>query len=112
MHRLTRAAFFSSTHLCTHTKEHLVHACLHKMYPQVFLEQEVLRVLAELNAVEIACIVYARITTCKFYSSSNRAVTYIGILTQFFYKYFICWNIGTKIEIVVLFKGAMHLFTS
>ena len=88
---------------------------MRKMYPQVFLEQEVLRVLAELNAAEIACIVYVRITTCNFYSSSNRAVPYIGILTQFFYKYFICWNIeilGIKIEILVLFKGAMHLFTS
>ena len=29
VHRSTRAAFFSSTHLCTRTKEHLVHACLY-----------------------------------------------------------------------------------
>ena len=59
VHRLTRAAFCSNTHLCTRT---MVHACLHELYPRVFLEQEVMRVLSELNAVEIARIACARIT--------------------------------------------------
>ena len=58
------------------TKKHLVHACLHKIYLRVFFEQEVLRVLAELNTIEIARIVCARITTGDFHSSSNRAVQY------------------------------------
>ena len=44
--------------------------------PASFFEQEVLRVLAELNTVEIACIECARITTRDFQSSSNRAVLY------------------------------------
>ena len=79
MHRSTRAAFSSSTHLCMHTKKHLVHPCLHKMYPQVFFEQEILRVLTELNTVEIARIVCVRITTCDFHSSSNQAVSYIYV---------------------------------
>ena len=37
----------------------MVHRCLHKIYPRVFFKQEVLRVLAELNAIEItrnACV--------------------------------------------------------
>ena len=71
VHKTTRAAFFSSTHLCTRTKEHLLHVCLHKKYPPVYFEQEVLHVLAELNAVEIAHIACACITTRDFYSSSN-----------------------------------------
>ena len=75
----TCAAFFSSTHLCTRTKEHLVHACLYKMYPRVFFEQEVLRVLTELNTVEIAHIVCALITTHNFHSSSNQAILYLNI---------------------------------
>ena len=70
----THAVFFSSTPLCTHAKEQLVHECLHKMYLRVFFEQEVLLVLAELNAVEIARIMCAFITTHDFHSSSNRAV--------------------------------------
>ena len=49
----TCAAFFLSTHSCMCMKEHLVHAWLHKMYPQVLFGQEVLRVLAELNMAEI-----------------------------------------------------------
>ena len=77
VHRLTRAAFISITHLCTCTKEHLVIASLHKIYPRAFFEQEVLRVLAELNAVEIARIACACITTRDFYSISNRAVLYM-----------------------------------
>ena len=50
-------------------KEHLVYVCLHNMDPPVFFEQEVLRVLAELNAVEIAHIVCACITSLNFKSS-------------------------------------------
>ena len=65
-------------HLCTRTKECLVHVCLHKMYQRVFLEQEVLHVLTELNTVEIARTACARITTFDFHSSSNRAVPYGG----------------------------------
>ena len=49
-------AFFVSTHLSTHEEPQLVHASLHKMYPQVFFEQVVLRVLAELTAREITHI--------------------------------------------------------
>ena len=44
---------------------------LHKMYPPVFFEQEVLHVLAELNVVEIARIACACITASDFHSSSN-----------------------------------------
>ena len=80
VHRSTRAAFFSSTQLCTRAKEHLLHASLHKKYPRVYFEQEVLRVLAELNSVEIARIVCACITTRDFYSSSNRAVLYFKVI--------------------------------
>ena len=58
------------------TKKHLVHPCLHKIYLRVFFQQEVLRVLAELNKIEIARIVCARITTRDFHSSLNRAVLY------------------------------------
>ena len=76
MRRLTRAAFFSNTHLCMRSKEHLVHECLHKIHPRIFFKQEVLRVLAELNAVEIARIACAYVTTRDFYSSLNRAVPY------------------------------------
>ena len=42
--------------------------------------QKALRVLAELNTVEIACIACARIATRDFHSSSNRAVPYIQLL--------------------------------
>ena len=49
------------------------------MYPRVFFEQEVLHVLAVLNAVEIACFVCGDITTRDFHSSSNRAVPYFSI---------------------------------
>ena len=70
----------SSTQLCTRAKEHLLHASLHKSYPRVYFEQEVLRVLAELNSVEIARIVCACITTRDFYSSSNRAVLYFKVI--------------------------------
>ena len=77
VHRSTCAAFFLSTHLCTCTKEHLVHTCLHKMYPRVFFEQEVLRALAEFNAVKIVRMVCARITTHDFHSSSNLSVPYV-----------------------------------
>ena len=44
---------------------------LHKMYLRVFFEQEVLRVLAELNKSEITCIACARITTHDFPLSLN-----------------------------------------
>ena len=77
MHRSTRAAFFSNTQLCTRAKAHLIHVCLHKLYPQVFFEQEALRVLAKLNAVEIAPVDCTCITTHDFYSSSNRAVLHV-----------------------------------
>ena len=66
VHRLTCAAFFSSTHLYMRTKEHLVHAC-QKNAPASIFEQEVLCVHAELNAVEIACIMCARITPHHFH---------------------------------------------
>ena len=61
-------------------KEHLEIVSLHKVYPRVFFKQEVLRVLAELNAVEIARIAFACITTRDFYSSSNRAVPYYSCI--------------------------------
>ena len=61
------------------TKEHLVHPCLLKMYPRVFFEKKVLRVLAELNAFEIARIMCARIATCDFHSSSYQAVPYFMV---------------------------------
>ena len=56
-----------------------MHACLHKMYPQVFFEQKVLRLLAELNAIEITRITCARFPTCNFPLSLNRAVPYTHI---------------------------------
>ena len=62
--RSTRAVFFLSTHVCTCTETQLVHMCLHKMCTPVFFEQEVLRVLAELNESEITGI-----TTHDFPSS-------------------------------------------
>ena len=71
--------FFEHSLICTRMEAQLVHAWLHKMYPRVFIEQEVLRVLTELNAIEITCIVCAHITTCDFHSSLNRAVPYLGI---------------------------------
>ena len=60
-------------------KAQLVHVWLHKMYPRVFIKQEVLCVLAELNAIETTCISCAHITTCDFHSSLNRAVPYLSI---------------------------------
>ena len=66
MYRSTRAVFFLSTHLCTCTEPQLIHLCLHGIYPRVFFEQEVLRVLTKLNTSEIMCIAYARITTCDY----------------------------------------------
>ena len=56
------------------TEAQLVHTCLHKMYPRVIFEQEILHALAELNTSEIAHIAYACITTQDFPSSSNQAV--------------------------------------
>ena len=56
------------------------------MYPRVFFEQEVLRVLAELNAIEIARIACACITTRDFYLSSNRAVPYNLEKDKFLHK--------------------------
>ena len=64
-------SFRVATHLCTHTEAQLLHVCLHKMYLQVCFKQKVLRVLAELNEIEIT-----RITTCHFHSSLNQAVPY------------------------------------
>ena len=81
VYRSTRATFFLSTHLCNRTEVQLVHVCLHKMYPQVFFEEEVLRVLAELNTIEITTIEITRITcacitTHDFPLSLNQAVPY------------------------------------
>ena len=59
MYRSTCAAFFLSTHVCTCTEAQLVQVCLHKMYPRVFFEQNVLRGLAKLNAIEITGIAFA-----------------------------------------------------
>ena len=74
INRSTLAASFLSTHLHIRTKAQLVHACLHKIYPRIFFEQEALRALTELNAIEITYIACARITTRDFPSSLNRAV--------------------------------------
>ena len=89
MHRSTRAAFFSSIHLCTCMKEHLVHACLYELYPRVFLEQEVLCVHEELNAVEIARIVCVHITTHDFQIDLLPYVTQHALCTC----YGMCWLI-------------------
>ena len=43
------------------------YTCLHELYPRVFLKEEVLHVLAELNTVEIAGIACAPITTRDFH---------------------------------------------
>ena len=66
LYKLTCAVFFSSTHLGMRTEPQMVHACLHKIYPQVFFEQEVLHVLAELSTSEITRIACVRITTHDF----------------------------------------------
>ena len=100
VHRSTRAAFFSSTHLCTLTKEHLEIASLHKMYPRVFFEQEVLRVLTELNVVEMAHIACACITTRDFNSSSNRAVPYV-VDPYFLFKFLIFYYSSVYIYIYI-----------
>ena len=48
--------------------------------PVSIFEQEILRVLTELNANEITRIMCARITTCDFPTSLNQAVQYIDII--------------------------------
>ena len=55
--------------------------------PASIFEQEILRVLTELNAIEIAC---ARITTCDFHSSSNQAVPYIYIYIYIYICMYVC----------------------
>ena len=75
MHRSTCAAFFSSTHLCMHTRN-IWYTCA--CVPTNVFEQEVLCVLTELNVIEIACIVFAHITTSEFHSSSNQTVSCIA----------------------------------
>ena len=67
-----RATFFSNTHLCTRMEAQLVYACLYEMYQQVFFEQEALRILAELNAIEITRITCAHIIAHNFHSNLNR----------------------------------------
>ena len=65
---------------------HLVHPWLHKMYPLVCFEQEVLHVLAELNMIEHTRIACACITKHNFHSSLNQAVPYVTVL----YSYLLC----------------------
>ena len=77
--RSIRAAFFSSTHLCTRTEPQLVHECLHETYPQAFFEQAVLRVLAELNTNEYTHNMSARTTTRNFPSSLYQAVPHMHV---------------------------------
>ena len=69
IYRSTRAVFFFTTNVCARTETQLVHTCLHKMCPPVFFEQEVLRVLAELNENEITAI-----TTRDFPSSLSAVI--------------------------------------
>ena len=75
MYRSTHIIFFARTHLCIRVEPQLVHTCLHKMYLQVFFEQVVLRVLAELIVRKIMCIACVGIiTTHDFPLSLNRPV--------------------------------------
>ena len=87
----------------------LVHAWLHKMYPRVFIEQEVLRVLTELNAIEITCIACAHITTCDFHSSLNRAVPYLDI-TKDLVLLTCCFTDITISRYTVLYSDEGNLF--
>ena len=61
-----------------HVHEGMCGTCvLIQNVPASIFEQEVLCVLVELNAVEIARHTCARIITRDFHSSSNRAVPYV-----------------------------------
>ena len=59
--------------------EQLIHMCLHKTYLREFFEKEILRVLAELNVIEVTRIACLHMTTRDFHSSLNRIVPYLGI---------------------------------
>ena len=67
MYKSNRVVFFRI--LTAHTESQLVYACLHKMYLQVFFEQLVFCVLAELNASENMRITCPGITACDFSST-------------------------------------------